>query len=645
MAMLIAGSCSTDSSTNGSSSDARVTAEGATADCNWPVAGHDLARTHSTDCRDGISRDDLDRLTPVWFHETEAEVTGAPVLDDDTAYFGDWDGVVHAVDRSDGALRWEKQLPTSQFVYAGQTPTSPVLASVSGVPAVVVTSGRSVTALRATDGEELWSKVLGDPADAQDPTEIEGSPVVAGDTVLVPSDVHDTPGYRSGLVALAVADGSMQWLFDPEQGQDPMGCGGVWGSPGVDLDAGLVVLGTGNCGQEGGWTDASEAIVGIDLANGEMQWSYQPHEKGNDKDWDFAGSPNLFEIGDRPVAGLGNKDGSYYVVDRSDGELVWSAEAQRQSSGGDGFAFGGFIGALALVDGTLIGGTAVGDCPCQHAFDAATGELLWQSNEPTGTYAPASGVGGADPEMSASDADGADSGGFAFQTGVDQTLRAFDAANGDVLWEATLPAISSSGAAIGTDELFIGVGFREPGSPATGGGGVQAFRVLAEGEEAPSSSTTTVPEGPAVTALAPSDQPCVVQSCSIPFTLKDPPTGTSPTATLTITPDPLEIEIEVSDLGDPEQWLDPDGSASSAGASTYMVFMTPRDDRPELGSIICTFEAGDDGCSATAIPVPADQWTRLSIVATVDADTPPTLQEGFDRLVTTHSFDPALVPA
>ena len=28
-----------------------------------------------------------------------------------------------------------------------------------------------------------------------------------------------------------------------------------------------------------------------------------------------------------------------------------------------------------------------------------------------------------------------------------------------------------------------------------------------------------------------------------------------------------------------------------------------------------------------------------------DADTPPTLEEGYDRLVTTRSFDPGLTPA
>lgn len=628
---VIAGACSKDT---GAGSDAEVTSEVADstpeADCLWTVAGHDLARTHRSSCDDGITRENLNRLRAVWFHETDAEVTGAPVVDDASVYFGDWDGALRAVGRDNGIETWRAQLPKSPHVYSGQTPTSPVLATVEGNSAVIAASGSSVNALATEDGRELWSVSLADADDPDDPIEVEGSPVVAGESVLVPSDVHGAEGYSSGLVLLSLADGSEQWRFDPEMGRPARGCGAIWGSPAVDVQSDLVVVGTGNCNHAESWTEASEAIVGLTLSTGELQWSFQPHEKGNRSDWDFAGAPNLFEIDGRPVVGLGNKDGSYYVVNRGNGELLWSAEAQRQSRSGDGFAFGGFIGALALVDGVLVGGTAVGDCPCQHAFDAASGELVWQSAEPTGTYSAAAGVHD-------------DDGGFVFQAGIDQTLRAFDVLDGEVLWEAVLPAISSSGAALAGEELFIGVGFREPGSPATGGGGVQAYRVLAAGESAPSSSSTTVPPGPAVAALAPADQPCIGAPCDIPFELKGPPAGTDPSAVLKISPEPLEIVVTTSGLGSPEGWLDPDGSAATEGATTFMVFMSPRDDKPELGSIICTFTADEDGCTGNAIAVPAEQWTRLSIVATVGAETPPTLQEGFDRLVTTHSFDPALV--
>jgi hypothetical protein len=102
------------------------------------------------------------------------------------------------------------------------------------------------------------------------------------------------------------------------------------------------------------------------------------------------------------------------------------------------------------------------------------------------------------------------------------------------------------------------------------------------------------------------------------------------------------MDLAVEDLSDPSDWLDPDGPAAADGAEVFMVFISPRDDKPELGSVLCTFVAGEDGCSASEIPVPAESWTRLSILAAIDEETPPTLQEGFDRLVTTQSLDPAL---
>ncbi len=78
--------------------------------------------------------------------------------------------------------------------------------------------------------------------------------------------------------------------------------------------------------------------------------------------------------------------------------------------------------------------------------------------------------------------------------------------------------------------------------------------------------------------------------------------------------------------------------------TVFAVFVTPRDDKPELGDILCVLdEAG--ACTADRIDVPAESWSRLSLLALVGPETPPSLQEGYDRLVTTHSFDPPLRPA
>ncbi|MFN8018997.1 MAG: PQQ-binding-like beta-propeller repeat protein [Acidimicrobiales bacterium] len=619
----------------GSGAPADPTASvGQSATCDWPMAGQVLARTHATTCRSAgaIGKGTLGRLEQVWFTPTRAEVTGAPAVVGGSLYLGDWSGRVYALRRSDGTERWHRDLPRHPPVYAGQIPASPTVTSIDGHRVLVVASGRTVWALDAADGEPRWRHTFGDPTDPNDPIEIEGSPAVAAGKVLVPTDVHNEQHHRSGLVALSLATGEPEWTFDPEAGHAAAGCGSIWGSPSVDLARHLVVVGTGSCFHQPGWTRYSEAIVGVDLRTGEPQWSYQPRRSLNSRDWDFSGAPNLYEIGEVPVAGLGNKDGTYYVVDRTSGDLIWKSAAVKASSANDGFAFGGFIGATSVAADSsgravVAGGTAVGDCPCQHGFDAGTGEPLWQSPRSGGTYGAS-----------------AASGGVVFTAGIDQTLRGYDLADGKVLWSHKLDSISASGPAIAGDLLAIGVGFREPGSPGTPSGGVQAFRVLRQGEAAPTTTSTTLPEGPAVTALRPSDQACVGAPCTLDFTLKDPPAGRSPKVTLEITPSPLRIRVVAKGLGPPSAWLGPDGPASAKGASAYAVFITPRDDKPELGSIVCVLD--DAGtCTGDQIDLPADGYTRLSLLALADAATPPTLQEGYDRLVTTHSLDPALVPA
>ena len=119
------------------------------------------------------------------------------------------------------------------------------------------------------------------------------------------------------------------------------------------------------------------------------------------------------------MVGLGNKDGRYYVVDRATGEPVWQVEATQPGleQPGSNFSTGGFIGATAVSDGVVAGGTGVGPCPCAHGIEAATGEILWQNEEPTDTYA------------SAAVADG-----VLFLGGNDFTLRALDLATGEILW-------------------------------------------------------------------------------------------------------------------------------------------------------------------------------------------------------------------
>jgi hypothetical protein len=52
----------------------------------------------------------------------------------------------------------------------------------------------------------------------------------------------------------------------------------------------------------------------------------------------------------------------------------------------------------------------------------------------------------------------------------------------------------------------------------------------------------------------------------------------------------------------------------------------------------------DGSCTSTVIPRPGAAYNRITIVAITDSDELPSVAQGFDRLVTTKSFDPLLVP-
>ena len=600
----------------------------APVDCGWSTAGNGPARLGATGCPDTLDAANVAQLVDAWFAPTTGEVTAAPAVDETSLYSADWAGWAYAFDRADGHRRWAVDLGMSATVYAGQFTSTPTLAEIGGRRALVIGGGHGIWALDAADGSVIWQHLIGDMYNLADSTEVEASPAVAGGLVISGYDAHNDPERRGGLIGLDLATGAERWNWDPEQGLPSGGCGDVWGAPAVDEAAGLIFTGTANCPQADSWGRFAEAIVALDLRNGRPLWSYQPHQQGNDQDWDFAGAPNLFQIGDRPVVGLGNKDGRYYVVDRATGEHVWDAEAQRQVADSDGFAFGGFIGATAVSGGVVVGATAIGDCPCVHAFDAATGKLAWQNSEPSGTYASAAAT---------SD--------LLFMTSVDQTIRAFRLSDGSIAWSSPTRAISASGAAIAGHDLYVGVGFREPGTTtASLASGVQAFRLLGAGEAAPTSTTTsTVPEGPAVTAFAANSGPCIGSPCALDTTLKAPPAGTSPKLSLEVTVDPLSITLSASGLGPPKGWLRAGSAAEGDGATVFGLYASPRDDQPQLGTIVCTFTESEPGCSATSIRR-ADAYTRFTVVALAGPNTPPTLQDGFDRLVTTLSVDPPLVP-
>jgi polyvinyl alcohol dehydrogenase (cytochrome) len=599
-------------------------------ECDWPMWGHNLARTFTYPCETALSTDTVDQLELAWFFNTYDVVTATPAVVDDTAYLGDWSGRFYAVDIATGHARWTFQAATEPNVYAGQIVASAAVADIGGVQTVVFASGRTVHALRADTGEERWSFAVGTD-DPQDFTEILSSPAIADGKVLVGSDVHNRPGQRAGLLALDASTGALLWHFEPDRGDPPQGCGDVWGSPSVDLERRLVFVGTANCPRSPeGWGPYTEAIVAVDLDRGEPRWSFQPHQPNND-DLDFAGAPNLFRARGRDLVGLGNKDGTYYAVDRDTGELAWKARATGPGieDPGSNFSTGGFIGPTAYAEGIIAGGTAVGPPPFVHAIDARNGDLLWQDRGVQAVYGSA-----------------AVANGVLFIGGNDFTLRAYDLRSGKVLWSHEVQGVVAGGPVVVGDDLFAVAGMREPGLQGrieTSG----LYRFVLPGRastrSSPSTTSTTTSARATGVVLQPTDQPCVGSPCDMfqaGITLRRPP-DLRPTATLEVQTDPFRVTFQGSGLGRPDQWLQPDSPAAAVGATMFGLFISERDDNP-VGGVLCILDESYR-CSTDSLPA-RTSYNRITLLALAGADILPTPADGAARLLVTVSFDPPLTP-
>lgn len=588
--------------------------------CDWPMWGHGIDRTFSYPCDSGISPDTAADLRRIWFFNTSDVVTAAPVVVDGVLYVGDWAGRFYALDAADGTELWHFDAEYHDNVYAGQITSSASYTVIAGTPAVVFNAGRTIHALDAADGTVIWTHALGEPGW---PTELETTPIVADNRVIATFDTHNAP-FPAGVVALDLATGEQLWHFDLEAG-DHRGCGGVWGSPSVDLERRLMFAGSANCPTSpDGWGPYTEALFAVDIDTGEPAWSFQPHPPNND-DSDFAGVPVLFTADGQDLVGLGNKDAVFYVVDRDTGELVWSTRATADNVIRPNFSSGGFIGPAAYADGIIAGGTGVADCPCMHAFDAATGEIVWQQQAVGPTYSPTTEVNG-----------------VVFVGSLDFTLRALRLDNGEVLWSDELTGLISGGVAIVGDDMWAVAGFREPGSAGPSEtSGVFRYTVAPDVEAAAQTAPEETPEPEAgLVRLVGASGRCIDTPCDVGFDFKTPPPGTDPQLTLSIQTDPFQLTVTSSGLGDPAAWLREGSDAAAVGASAFGVLVSERDDRPS-GGYLCVIE-DDGGCIARTVPRPGASYNRISLLALDDTTTIPGPADGFDRLVASIGFNPPL---
>lgn len=457
---MLAGACASSSLSDTPVPDGAAPATAAPGRVgSWPSFGYDSANSRTNADEAIITPDNVGGLVPRWRIDDLKGVTSTPVVLDGVAYFGDWNGAAHAVSMADGSSIWKTDL-------IGQNVMSSVAVADDAV--YVATNSRLFRVDRTTGAKE-WEVTTSPNAIAitpATPVVVDGTVIlgVASGELMVPREKYS---FRGSVTAYAVDDGALVWQHWLTKGDETEGAGvGVWSTPSVDAERGLLFVGTGNTYEPPASPNA-DSIIALRTATGEVAWQRQftfpdvfsgGYREGRDAD--VGASPNLWEQDGRAFVGAGDKTGTYYALDRDTGEIVW----QTAMTGGS--ALGGVIGTSAVDDTSIYVGSNVGDpetySPTGKAKVLALardgGAIRWETELEGAIYASIS-----------------VSPGLVYAATVAGTMYALDAADGTVLWSHTAEDQVGSGPTIVDGTVLWGWGFALFSS-GSGKGGLIAFR-------------------------------------------------------------------------------------------------------------------------------------------------------------------------
>jgi len=317
--------------------------------------------------------------------------TNQPIVAGGQVFWSDWHGILHATDLATHNDNWTADLGTTTSTCGGVTgpDSSATVATVGGVSTVYIGGGSAqFEALNAATGAVIWDTQLStDPA-----AFVWSSPALYNGSIYAGvASVASCPNVRGELVKLDVLTGAAQARFYSV----PEGCtgGGIWSSPSIDENAGVVYVATGNADECPSGSTAppqetepdAQAIVALNASDLTVVGAYQP--PGNNGDNDFGATPLLFDatIGSTTTRMVGaiNKNGTYYALDRTDlgAGPVWThfvgvpggcgaCTAEYSSNA----SFDGktiyLAGDAGQIDGQSCPGTL-------SALDPATGTPIW----------------------------------------------------------------------------------------------------------------------------------------------------------------------------------------------------------------------------------------------------------------------------
>ena len=260
----------------------------------------------------------------------------SPLVVDGIMYVTGWDGWVWALDAKTGAELWRyhRASPYDVRLCCGNVNRG---CAVADGKVFMTTLNAHVIALDATNGKLIWDQPYGDVRAGESATV---APLIVKDMVIVGSSGGEF-GVRGHADAFKLETGERVWRCymipkPDEPGGDtwptegePWARGGAncWTTPTFDQELNLLYFNTGNpCPDfDGGVREGdnlfTNCVVAVDPDTGEIKAHYQytPHDV-----WDYDSTMEniLFEMDGRKCSGHFDKNGYFFVLDRTDCSLI-----------------------------------------------------------------------------------------------------------------------------------------------------------------------------------------------------------------------------------------------------------------------------------------------------------------------------------
>ena len=378
---------------------------------DWPSYHGDIGGNRHSPL-DQITASNVKDLALKWaFPVNQYALETTPVVIDGVMYVTG-PNQLFAIDAQAGRTIWQYQRSRSKEVRGDPAKGTNRGAAVLGDRVFMVTDNAHLLAFHRVTGQLLWEVDIPEGQEGRNYGNT-AAPLVVNDLLVAGVSGGDL-GVRGFLSAYRASTGERVWRFftTPKPGGPGSetwrgtalarygGGGATWMTGTFDPETNTVFWGTGNPypalngDERKGDNLYTSGLLALDAAAGTLKWHYQftPHDLF---DWDGGQTPMVlnrrYRGRDRKLLIQANRNGFFYVFDRTNGELLLARKFVDRLTWASGIGKDGrpilLPGTEPTRDGTkvcpnILGGT---NWPSM-AFNESTGLFYLQAREACGIY-------------------------------------------------------------------------------------------------------------------------------------------------------------------------------------------------------------------------------------------------------------------